>query len=48
MEVKYYRCKNCCLVYNESLKVCPKCGETTFINEDNNESEPTFNLCDGD
>lgn len=48
MEIKYYRCRNCCNVYNKNLKVCPKCGGATFISEDLNEVEDVFNILDGE
>ena len=44
----YVRCSKCSYVFEEVAKSCSKCGTVYFINEDNNESEPTFNLCDGD
>ena len=48
MEIKYTRCTNCSLVYNQELKECPKCKQPLIITEDLNNTESVFNICDGE
>lgn len=48
MDIKYTQCQNCFIVYSEDLQKCPRCGEPKSIQEDLNNTEPVFNICDGE